>query len=40
MLILLHRFLQVIHRLTHLNLNREGPVGFDENPTSELEFVI
>jgi hypothetical protein len=40
LLLLLCRFLQVIHRLTHPNLNREGPVGFVENPTPELELVI
>ena len=38
--LLLYHFRQFIHRLTHPNLNREGPVGFGENPTPELEFVI
>jgi len=33
-------FLQGIHRLTPPNLNREGPVGFVENPTEEPEFFI
>ena len=39
-LLLLYRFLQLTHRLTHPNLNREGPIGFGENPTPELEFVV
>jgi hypothetical protein len=40
LLLLLYHFLQFIHRLTHPNLNREGHVRLNENPTPELKLVI
>ena len=33
-----HLFLQIIHRLIHPNLNREGPVGLPKNLTEDCEI--
>jgi hypothetical protein len=39
-LLLLYHILQVAHRLALCYVNREGTVGFFENPTEEFELVI
>jgi hypothetical protein len=40
LLLLLYRYHQVTHCLALPNVNREGSVGFAENPTEEFELVI